>query len=119
MKDRPPAHPASTSPTRQNDARAIPLAFGLPVELVDAIADAVAARLPDAGAQSAPVAEPGRIALSKAEAAEALGISVDHLERHVLPDLRIVRSGRLRLIPVAEMEAWIDRNAARALERVV
>lgn len=86
----------------------------VPAALVDAIADAVAARL--GGQAATPATLPvkaGRLALTKAEAAEAIGISVDHLERHVLPDLRIVRSGRLRLIPVAELEAWLDRNAAR------
>ena len=35
-----------------------------------------------------------RLALSKAEAAMALGVSVDYLEEHVLADLRVVRRGR-------------------------
>jgi excisionase family DNA binding protein len=56
------------------------------------------------------------LALSKAEAAECLGVSVDFLEQHVMADLRIVRRGRRRLIPVAELERWLDRNAARTLE---
>lgn len=90
------------------------LALNFPDELVQQIAEAVAARLPEPGPE--PVAERGRIALTKAEAAEALGCSVDHLERHVLPDLRVIRSGRLRLIPVSELEAWAERNAARAFE---
>lgn len=89
----------------------------VPAALVEAIASEVAAHLGDRMAAPAPaaspVAESGRLALTKAEAAEAIGISVDHLERHVLPDVRIVRSGRLRLVPVAELEAWLDRNAAR------
>lgn len=59
----------------------------------------------------------GRLALSKAEAAEALGVSVDFLERHVLDELRVVRRGRRRLIPMRALEAWLDRNAARALDR--
>jgi excisionase family DNA binding protein len=66
-------------------------------------------------------AEPGprrpRLALTKAEAAEALGVSVDFLEQHVMPELRIVRRGRRRLIPVRELERWLDENAVRALER--
>ena len=37
-----------------------------------------------------------RLAVSKAEAAEALGVSVDFLENHVMDDLRIVRRGRGR-----------------------
>ncbi|HEX8205833.1 MAG TPA: hypothetical protein VF587_07230 [Solirubrobacteraceae bacterium] len=33
----------------------------------------------------------GRLALSKCEAADALGVSVDFLEEHAMPELRIVR----------------------------
>lgn len=57
-----------------------------------------------------------RLALTKPEAAEALGVSIDTLERHVLADLRVVRRGRLVLIPVREIERWLDRNAALTLE---
>ena len=52
-----------------------------------------------------------RMTLSKAEAAEALGISVDHLDRHVMPDLRVVRTGRLVLIPVSELTTWISETS--------
>jgi excisionase family DNA binding protein len=58
---------------------------------------------------------PRRLALSKVEAAEALGVSVDYLEGHVMHELRIVRRGRRRLIPVGELERWLDENATRAL----
>jgi excisionase family DNA binding protein len=69
------------------------------------------------GIAVAPAAQsvPGRLALSKAEAAEALGVSVDFLEDHVMDDLRIVRRGRRRLIPVRELERWLSENAARVL----
>lgn len=53
--------------------------------------------------------------LSKIEAAEALGVSVDYLEGHVMHELRVVRRGRRRLIPVCELERWLDENATRAL----
>ncbi len=56
-----------------------------------------------------------RLALSKQEAAEALGVSVDFLEQHVMHELRVVRRGRRRLIPVPELERWLSSNAARAL----
>jgi len=59
--------------------------------------------------------EPPRLTLSKTEAAQALGVSVDFLEDHVLHELRIVRCGRRRLIPVAELERWIDQHAHRTL----
>lgn len=52
-----------------------------------------------------------RLALSKAEAAAALGVSVDFLEAHVLPELRVVRRGRRRLIAVAELEGWLAESA--------
>jgi hypothetical protein len=60
----------------------------------------------------------GRLALSKCEAADALGVSVDFLEEHVMRDLRIVRRGRRRLIPVGELERWLDANASLALEPI-
>lgn len=58
----------------------------------------------------------GRLALSKCEAADALGVSVDFLEEHVMHELRIVRRGRRRLIPVRELERWLEENASRVLE---
>jgi excisionase family DNA binding protein len=61
------------------------------------------------------VGAPRRLALSKVEAAEALGVSVDYLEGHVMHELRVVRRGRRRLIPVGELERWLEENATRAL----
>lgn len=56
-----------------------------------------------------------RLALSKTEAAEALGVSVDFLEDHVLAELPVVRRGRKVLIPAAALDAWLATNAARTL----
>lgn len=56
-----------------------------------------------------------RLALSKSEAAEALGVSVDFLEQHVMHELRVVRRGRRRLIPVAEITRWMESNAHRTV----
>lgn len=56
-----------------------------------------------------------RLALSRAEAADALGVSVDFLEQHVLHDLKMVRRGRRCLIPISELQSWIERNAHRTL----
>ena len=58
---------------------------------------------------------PPRLALSKAEAAVALGVSVDFLEEHVMAELRIVRRGRRRLIPIGELERWLSENASMVL----
>ncbi len=49
-----------------------------------------------------------RIALTREEAAAALGMSLDSFERHVQPDLRLIRRGRLRLVAVRELERWAD-----------
>jgi hypothetical protein len=54
-----------------------------------------------------------RVALDRTEAAAALGISLDSFERHVQPDLRLIRRGRLRLVPVAELERWAGEQAER------
>ena len=64
---------------------------------------------------SASAATVPRLALSKTEAADALGVSIDFLEQHVLHELRIVRRGRRRLIPLTELQRWIENNAQRTL----
>lgn len=93
-----------------------PLALAVPPELVEAIAQRTAELLSSPAAASPLPTDDGRLALTRAEAADALGISVDTFERHVQPEIRVIRRGRLRLIPVAELEAWVDRNAARTLD---
>jgi hypothetical protein len=55
-----------------------------------------------------------RLALGIDEAAQALGVSRDHLERHVLPELRVVYLGRRRIIAVAELEKFLQNNGVRA-----
>jgi hypothetical protein len=52
-----------------------------------------------------------RLAITRAEAARALGVSINSFERHVQPELRIVRRGKIRLIPVREIERWLEENA--------
>jgi hypothetical protein len=58
-----------------------------------------------------------RLAVTRAEAARALGVSINSFERHVQPELRIVRRGKLRLIPVREIERWLEENAEWTLGR--
>lgn len=70
-----------------------------------------------AGAIHPPVQATARLALSKQEAAVALGVSVDFLESHVLHELRVVRCGRRRLIPVRELERWVEEHASIATAR--
>jgi hypothetical protein len=52
-----------------------------------------------------------RVALSRQEAAASLGMSLDSFERHVQPELRLIRRGKLRLVPVAELERWAIDSA--------
>jgi hypothetical protein len=56
-----------------------------------------------------------RLALSREEAAAAIGMSLDSFERHVQPTLRLCRLGRLRLVPVRELERWLEENAETTL----
>jgi hypothetical protein len=52
-----------------------------------------------------------RIALTPPEAAASIGVGPDFFDEYVAPELRIVRRGRKRLVPVQELEQWIARNA--------
>lgn len=57
-----------------------------------------------------------RLGLSLTEAAEALGVSPDFFAEHVAHELRVVRRGRRKIVAVAELERWLEREAERALE---
>ena len=57
---------------------------------------------------------PPRLGLTIEEAAEAVGMSESSFKRHVQPDLRIVRRGSLRIIPLPEIERWLAENATLA-----
>jgi hypothetical protein len=50
------------------------------------------------------------------EAAEALGVSPDFFDKHVRLELRLIRRGRLVFVSVRELEEWVEKQAARALE---
>ena len=78
-------------------------------DVLNILAGFVADRLGDKGQRTE------RVALTRREAADSLGVSVDHFERHILPELRVIRSGRLVLVPVAELRRWADRAAALTL----
>ena len=59
-----------------------------------------------------------RIALTPPEAAAAIGVGPDFFEENVAPELRLIRRGRKRLVPVVELERWISENSERAIEKV-
>jgi len=56
-----------------------------------------------------------RLAVSPDEAAAILGVSRDYFDEHVIGELRVVRRGRRILVPLAEIERWVDENAALTL----
>jgi hypothetical protein len=56
------------------------------------------------------------LALRPEQAARALGVSRSFFFAEILPELRVVRRGRLRLVPLRSLEEWIERNAARGLD---
>jgi hypothetical protein len=56
------------------------------------------------------------IALSPEQAAASLGMSRASFDRYVRPEVRVVRRGSLILVPVRELEKWVDRNAAVTVE---
>ncbi len=53
-----------------------------------------------------------RVALTPPEAAASIGVGPDFFEENVAPELRLIRRGRKRLVPVAELERWIVENAS-------
>lgn len=55
-----------------------------------------------------------RFALTRPEAANALGVSTDFFDDHVAGELRCVRRGRHRLYPVTEITRWLESAADRA-----
>jgi hypothetical protein len=62
------------------------------------------------------VATVPRLALTPTEAAAALGMGLTSFKKYVQPQLRIVRRGKLRVIPVSEVERWAEENAERVLD---
>jgi hypothetical protein len=73
---------------------------------------------PRAASQTKPAAAPvPRLALNVEQACAALGVSWDVWREHIEPDVRLVRVGSRKLVPVAELERWLADHASAALER--
>jgi hypothetical protein len=43
-------------------------------------------------------------------------VGINHFERKVQPDLKVVLCGQLVLIPLTELERWVQRNARHLVE---
>lgn len=67
-------------------------------------------RTASARARAAP-----RVALTPAEAAEAIGCSAEFFRVHVDLELRWIRRGRKRFVPLVELERWAEANAEAIL----
>jgi hypothetical protein len=63
-----------------------------------------------------PLAAVPRYTVTRKEAAASLGMSVNHFERRVQSDLKVVLCGQLVLIPLTELERWVQRNARHLVE---
>jgi hypothetical protein len=55
------------------------------------------------------------IALPPAEAAAALGMGESAFREHVASHVKVIRRGRMRLYPVADLQRWADENASYTL----
>jgi excisionase family DNA binding protein len=55
------------------------------------------------------------LALTVEQAAAAMSVSYDTFHEQIEPELRICRLGRRKLIPVNELQRWLDENAERTL----
>jgi hypothetical protein len=56
-----------------------------------------------------------RIALTPAEAAAAIGVGPDFFEENVAPELRLIRRGRKRLVPLVELERWVNQSVSEPM----
>ena len=57
-----------------------------------------------------------RLALTRREAAEALGISVESFAKYVQPEVKVVRRGSLRLFPITDLERWLEENSSSIVD---
>jgi len=56
------------------------------------------------------------LALTVEQACAALGVGYDFWREHIAHEVRIVRRGGRKLIPVAELQRWLAENAELAIE---
>ena len=64
-------------------------------------------------AKAALAVAPPPLLVTRQQAAGMLGVSLRHLQRHVQPEIRLVRSGSRRLVRVSDLERWIQAHTDR------
>ncbi len=57
-----------------------------------------------------------RLALEINEACAALSVSWDTWHQHIEPNVKLIRIGRKKLVPVSEIQRWLDTTAETTLE---
>jgi hypothetical protein len=75
------------------------------------------ARSPFDASKHSNVSPVPRLALNVKDACAALGVSWDVWKAHVEPDVRLVRIGARKLVPVAELDRWLAEHAETVMER--
>ena len=68
-------------------------------------------------AETVNVAAVPRLSLDIQEACAAIGVSWDTWHQHIEPNVRIVRVGKRKIVPVTEIQRWLSENAETTLER--
>lgn len=48
------------------------------------------------------------------EAARMLSVSEDWFRANVVPEVRVITQGRMRLVPSFEIDRWLEENATRS-----
>jgi hypothetical protein len=56
------------------------------------------------------------LAVQHKDAPAVLGLGKTSFEKYVVPEVRCVRLGAMRVYPVNELERWLERNAQRVLD---
>lgn len=54
-----------------------------------------------------------RIALTRTEAAAALGMGATSFDQYVAPHVKMIRLGKIRVVAVDELERWCESVAER------
>lgn len=58
-----------------------------------------------------------RLTYTPEEACEALGVGRSFFDERIKPELRLIRRGKLVLIPCRELERWVSESAERVFDR--